>query len=71
MDFFKGFIYFFFNDLWHSIKAALRSFSCASVMLQHSGPAVVGFLGFSGDIVLVAIDCILGLVSRHPGLGRL
>lgn len=34
-------------------------------MLEYSGPAMVGKLGFWGAIVLAAIDCAPMIMSRH------
>lgn len=34
------------------VKTLLSSFPCASAMLDYSGPAVLGYLGYSGDILL-------------------
>lgn len=33
------------------IEAVLKSFSCASAVLEYSGPAVVGLLGSSEDVL--------------------
>lgn len=49
------------------MKAILNFFCYASVMLQYSGPAVVDFLGSSGDIVSLVLLCFF---DWHLGLGR-
>lgn len=51
MDFFKGFIHFFFKDLYHIHKSVLISVSGTSYMLHYSRPVVVGLLGYSGDVL--------------------
>jgi hypothetical protein len=64
-NFFKVLINFFFEDLYIH-KGLLRTLSCASSMLQYSWPAVVGLLGFSGDLVL-AVTVFFTLASRQLG----
>lgn len=52
-----GFTHFLFKDSIIFIKGVLRSLSCASAMLQFSGTAVVGLLGFCVDNVLAMFLC--------------
>ena len=51
LDFLKGFIHFLFKNRYHFHKTVLRSLSCASDMVEYSGPSVVGMLGSSEDIL--------------------
>lgn len=55
------------------IKAIFGSYSCASAMLQYSGPAVVELLGSSGGrhVALAVTDCVFMLESRHLGFAKL
>lgn len=52
IDLFKVLINFFLKDLYYNHKGYFTVFfSCASTMLQFSGPAVVGLLGSNGDVL--------------------
>ena len=46
---FKEFIPFLFKDLYHFHKGMLRSFDCASAMLEYSDPALLGLLELGTD----------------------
>lgn len=56
--------------LEHLFNSYLKSLSYVSSILCFSGPKVVGLLGSDGGI-LINIDCVSGLVSRHLILGCL